>query len=31
MMVALMADGHDNAGLIIVPAMGDNPGALAQL
>ena len=30
-MIALMADGHDDAGLIIVPAMGRNPRTLAQL
>ena len=30
-MVALMADSDDNAGLIVVPAMGRNAGALAQL
>ena len=29
-MIALMADGDDNAGLIIVPAMGRDAGALAQ-
>ena len=30
-MIALMADGDDDAGLIVVPAMGGDPGALAQL
>ena len=30
-MRALMPDRDDNAGLVIVPAMGRNPGALAQL
>ena len=29
-MIALMADGDDDAGLIVVPAMGGDPGALAQ-
>ena len=29
-MIALMADGDDDAGLIIVPAMGGDPGAFAQ-
>ena len=29
-MIALMADGDDDAGLIIVPAMGGDPGTLAQ-
>ena len=29
-MVALMADGDDDAGLIVVPAMGGDPCALAQ-
>ena len=29
-MVALMADGDHDAGLIVVPAMGGDPGALAQ-
>ena len=28
--VALMADGHDNAGLVVIPAMGGDAGALAQ-
>src|SRR5579863_609011 len=31
MMVALMADRDHNAGLIVVPAMGGDPGTLAQL
>ena len=30
-MIALMADGDDDAGLIVVPAMGGDAGALAQL
>src|SRR4051812_16275960 len=30
-MIALMADGDDNAGLVVVPAMGGDPCALAQL
>jgi hypothetical protein len=30
-MIPLMADGDDDAGLIVVPAMGGDPGALAQL
>src|SRR3979490_3518645 len=29
-MIALMADGDDDAGLIVIPAMGGDPGALAQ-
>ena len=29
-MIALMADGDDDAGLVVVPAMGGDPGALAQ-
>ena len=29
-MIAFMADGDDDAGLIVVPAMGGDPGALAQ-
>ena len=29
-MIALMADGDDDAGLIVVPAMGGDAGALAQ-
>ncbi len=28
--IALMADGDDDAGLIVLPAMGDDAGALAQ-
>ena len=31
LMIALMADGDDDAGLIVVPAMGGDPGAFAQL
>ncbi len=31
LMIALVADGDDNAGLIVIPAMGSDPGALAQL
>ena len=30
-MVALVADGDDDAGLIVLPAMGGDAGALAQL
>ena len=30
LMIALVADGDDDAGLIVVPAMGGNTGALAQ-
>ena len=30
-MIALVADGDDDAGLIVVPAMGGDAGALAQL
>ena len=30
-MIALMADRDDDAGLIVVPAMGGDAGALAQL
>ena len=30
MMIALMADGDHDAGLIVVPAMGGDPGAFAQ-
>ena len=29
-MIALVADGDDDAGLVVVPAMGGDPGALAQ-
>ena len=29
-MIALMTDGDDDAGLIVVPAMGGDAGALAQ-
>ena len=29
-MIALMADGDDDAGLIVIPAMGGDAGALAQ-
>jgi len=31
LMIALMADRDDDAGLIVVPAVGGNAGALAQL
>jgi hypothetical protein len=31
LVIALMADGDDDAGLVVFPAMGGNPGTLAQL
>ena len=31
LMIAFMADGDDDAGLIVFPAMGGDAGALAQL
>jgi hypothetical protein len=30
LMIALMADGDDDAGLIILPAVGGDAGSLAQ-
>jgi hypothetical protein len=31
LVIAFVADGDDDAGLVILPAMGGNAGALAQL